>query len=73
MGGTNAETVWPSGRSPAALALTSGLAAAQSKVTIAVGAAAACYLQRVLAKQLGEFEKRELPSNWWTSRAARTR
>jgi NitT/TauT family transport system substrate-binding protein len=41
-----------------ALALTSGLAAAQSKVTIAVGGGGClCYLPTVLAKQLGEFEK----------------
>src|SRR6516162_6488212 len=41
-----------------ALALGSGLAAAQSKVTIAVGGGAClCYLPTVLAKQLGEFEK----------------
>src|ERR1700761_9246379 len=46
----------------AALALGSGLvanpAAAQSKITIAVGGGAClCYLPTVLAKQLGEFEK----------------
>ena len=41
-----------------ALALTSGFAAAQSKVTIAVGGGAClCYLPTVLAKQLGEYEK----------------
>src|SRR5476651_1791158 len=41
-----------------ALFLTSGLAAAQSKVTIAVGGGAClCYLTTVLAKQLGEFDK----------------
>ncbi|MGY3617408.1 ABC transporter substrate-binding protein [Bradyrhizobium sp. USDA 10063] len=41
-----------------ALVLTSGLAAAQSKVTIAVGGGAClCYLPTVLAKQLGEYEK----------------
>jgi NitT/TauT family transport system substrate-binding protein len=41
-----------------ALMLTSGLAAAQSKVTVAVGGGAClCYLPTVLAKQLGEFEK----------------
>src|SRR5476651_1586770 len=41
-----------------ALFLTSGLAAAQSKVTIAVGGGAClCYLPTVLAKQLGEFDK----------------
>ena len=41
-----------------ALALTSGLAAAQSKITIAVGGGAClCYLPTVLAKQLGEYEK----------------
>jgi NitT/TauT family transport system substrate-binding protein len=40
-----------------ALVLTSGLAAAQSKITIAVGGGAClCYLPTVLAKQLGEFE-----------------
>jgi NitT/TauT family transport system substrate-binding protein len=41
-----------------ALTLTTGLAAAQSKVTIAVGGGAClCYLPTVLAKQLGEYEK----------------
>jgi NitT/TauT family transport system substrate-binding protein len=41
-----------------ALALTSPLAAAESKVTIAVGGGAClCYLPTVLAKQLGEFDK----------------
>ncbi len=38
--------------------LMSGLAAAQTKVTIAVGGGAClCYLPTVLAKQLGEYEK----------------
>ena len=42
----------------AALALMSGVAFAQAKVTIAVGGAAClCYLPTVLAKQLGEYEK----------------
>ena len=41
-----------------ALVLTSGLALAQSKVTIAVGGGGClCYLPTILAKQLGEFEK----------------
>jgi len=41
-----------------ALALTSSLAAAQSKVTIAIGGGSClCYLPTVLAKQLGEYEK----------------
>ena len=41
-----------------ALFLMSDLAAAQSKVTIAVGGGAClCYLPTVLAKQLGEFDK----------------
>ncbi len=41
-----------------ALCLMSGLAAAQSKITIAVGGGAClCYLPTVLAKQLGEFDK----------------
>ena len=41
-----------------ALVLTSGMAAAQSKITVAVGGGAClCYLPTVLAKQLGEFEK----------------
>jgi len=40
------------------LLLLPGFAAAQSKVTIAVGGGAClCYLPTVLAKQLGEFEK----------------
>src|SRR5260370_37073187 len=41
-----------------ALVLTSGLAFAQSKITVAVGGGAClCYLPTVLAKELGEFEK----------------
>jgi NitT/TauT family transport system substrate-binding protein len=41
-----------------AVTLTSGLAAAQSKITIAVGGGAClCYLPTVLAKQLGEYDK----------------
>src|SRR5947209_4265022 len=41
-----------------ALTLTTGLAAAQSKVTVAIGGGAClCYLPTVLAKQLGEYEK----------------
>ena len=41
-----------------ALVLTSGLAAAQTKLTIAVGGGAClCYLPTVLAKQLGEYDK----------------
>src|SRR5689334_9442669 len=40
------------------LALGTGFAAAQSKVTVAVGGGGClCYLPTVLAKQLGEFEK----------------
>ena len=41
-----------------ALCLTSGVAAAQTKITIAVGGGAClCYLPTVLAKQLGEYDK----------------
>ncbi|WP_316393838.1 ABC transporter substrate-binding protein [Bradyrhizobium sp. 33ap4] len=41
-----------------ALTLSTGLAAAQSKITIAVGGGAClCYLPTVLAKQLGEYDK----------------
>jgi NitT/TauT family transport system substrate-binding protein len=41
-----------------ALMLTSGFAAAQTRITVAVGGGAClCYLPTVLAKQLGEFEK----------------
>ncbi len=41
-----------------ALFLTSGLAAAQSKITVAVGGGSClCYLPTVLARQLGEYEK----------------
>jgi NitT/TauT family transport system substrate-binding protein len=41
-----------------ALSLTAGLAAAQTKITIAVGGGAClCYLPTVLAKQLGEYDK----------------
>src|SRR6185369_4142955 len=41
-----------------ALALSMGFAAAQSKITVAVGGGAClCYLPTVLAKQLGEFDK----------------
>src|SRR6201746_2174851 len=40
------------------LALTSGLAAAQTRITVAVGGGAClCYLPTVLAKQLGEYDK----------------
>lgn len=40
------------------LLLAPGLAAAQTKVTIAIGGASClCYLPTVLAKQLGEYEK----------------
>jgi NitT/TauT family transport system substrate-binding protein len=42
----------------AALAVSSGLALAQSKVTIAVGGGAClCYLPTMLAEQLGEYKK----------------
>lgn len=42
----------------AALLLSSGLALAQAKVTLAIGGASClCYLPTMLAKQLGEFEK----------------
>jgi len=41
-----------------ALALTAGAAAAQSKVTIAIGGAGClCYLPTMLAQQLGEYKK----------------
>jgi NitT/TauT family transport system substrate-binding protein len=44
-----------------ALVLTSGLAAAQNKITVAVGGGAClCYLPTVLAKQLGEYDKQGL-------------
>src|SRR5215218_5317598 len=40
------------------LLLTSGVAAAQTKITIAVGGGAClCYLPTVLARQLGEYQK----------------
>jgi NitT/TauT family transport system substrate-binding protein len=42
----------------AALVFSSGLALAQSKVTLAIGGAGClCYLTNVLAKQLGEYKK----------------
>ena len=42
----------------AALVLTSGIAPAQSGVTLAIGGASClCYLPTVLARQLGEFKK----------------
>ena len=42
----------------AALLLSSGLALAQSKITLAVGGGGClCYLPTILAKQLGEFDK----------------
>jgi sulfonate transport system substrate-binding protein len=42
----------------AALLLSSGLALAQSKITLAVGGGGClCYLPTILAEQLGEFEK----------------
>ncbi len=41
-----------------ALVLSSGFAAAATKITIAVGGGAClCYLTTVLAQQLGEYEK----------------
>jgi NitT/TauT family transport system substrate-binding protein len=41
-----------------ALALSSGIAFAQGKVTLAIGGASClCYLPTMLAKQLGEYEK----------------
>src|SRR6202022_3794260 len=41
-----------------ALVLTSGFAAAQSKITVAIGGGSClCYLPTVLAKQLGEYKK----------------
>jgi NitT/TauT family transport system substrate-binding protein len=44
--------------SMAALVMMSGLALAQSKVTLAIGGAGClCYLPTVLANQLGEFDK----------------
>lgn len=46
------------GMALAALVLSSGLALAQSKVTLAIGGASClCYLPTMLAKQLGEYEK----------------
>jgi NitT/TauT family transport system substrate-binding protein len=46
------------GISLAALLLSSGLALAQSKITLAVGGGSClCYLPTILAQQLGEFEK----------------
>jgi NitT/TauT family transport system substrate-binding protein len=45
----------------AALLMTTGLAIAQTKVTIAIGGAAClCYLPTVLAEQLGEYKKQGL-------------
>ena len=42
----------------AALVISSGIAFAQSKVTLAIGGASClCYLPTMLAKQLGEFQK----------------
>ena len=41
-----------------ALMLTSGLAAAQTRITVAIGGGSClCYLPTVLAKQLGEYDK----------------
>ena len=46
------------GMALAVLVLSSGLALAQSKVTLAIGGASClCYLPTMLAKQLGEYEK----------------
>ena len=46
------------GLSLAAVVLSSGIALAQSKVTLAVGGAAClCYLPTMLAKELGEYDK----------------
>src|ERR1035441_9825856 len=45
----------------AALVLSSGLALAQTKITLAVGGGSClCYLPTMLAKQLGEYEKADL-------------
>ena len=44
----------------AALALMTGAASAQSKVTIAIGGAGClCYLPTVLAERLGEYKDRK--------------
>ena len=57
-----------------ALALTPGFAAAQSKITVAVGGGAClCYLPTVLANSSANSTRPGSPSNWSTSRAARTR
>ena len=48
-----------------ALFLISDLAAAQSKITVAVGGGAClCYLPTVLASSLANSTERALPSNW---------
>ena len=53
------------------LVLTSDLAAAQSKVTIAVGGGGClCYLPTVLAIQLGEFERAGLADDFADLRQA---
>ena len=73
-GGNHEETVWPAGRGTAGAGADPGFAAAQSKITVAVGGGAClCYLPTVLAKQLGEFDKAGLNVELVDSRAARTR
>ena len=57
-----------------ALALTSGFAAAQSKVTVAIGGGSACAICRPCwPSSSANTTRRGSPSNWSTSRAVRTR
>ena len=57
-----------------ALALMSGAAVAQSKVTIAIGGAGClCYLPTVLARNSANTKRPASRSNWSISRAARRR
>ena len=74
-GGSHEQDVRPAGRSGDGAGADVGLAAAQTKVTIAVGGGAClCYLPTVLAKQLGEYDKAGLDGRTGrSSRAARRR
>src|SRR6476619_3933655 len=54
----------------AALVLSSGLALAQSKVTLAVGGGSClCYLPTMLAQALGEYERASICSRLWSTTA----
>jgi NitT/TauT family transport system substrate-binding protein len=54
----SAKLFWRVAAAAVALALSSGIALAQTKITLAVGGGSClCYLPTMLAKQLGEYQK----------------